>query len=1824
MGQIRTFDGRYQLEEVISAGSFSTVYRALDRQSGNPVALKIIAPRLRESRLDVFLRLQHEAVILARLNHPAIVPIDYVGQSDGQFYLVTRYIPASTLATLLAESSVVRRGCISPPDGVQSSVIELVKQLADALSHVHAQGIIHRDIKPSNILVLESPDGPQVRLIDFGLAQLRRLRYEQTEETEEANISSAAAYLSPEQTGLLNWPIDSRSDLYSLGIVFYQMLSGQLPFKADNLSGLLHQHLARRPPSLCQINPAISPAIEQIVMKLLAKNPDERYQSALGLLADLQRCSDPQDCPDFVPGMSDLRTGPLTAGALVGRKTELAELRGALAQSCGGQGQVIVLSGPSGMGKSRLVETLAEPLALAGGFFLRGKSGLPDDAVSLPYKPFGDIVSAYVDRLQTLPEAERQTRRDQLRRQLNLLGPQIFSVAPALRALFENEAEPTLALAAVPEPERQENRFRAMLADFLFELATPAHPLVLLLDDLQWADQSSLALLNTLIARLEQGYFLLALCYRSETPALQQLFAASSVSNRVQRLKLSGLGSSEVTALLENLLGPEDTTYSQVCSELGGRLYRLSQGNPLFVQEAVKTLVRQGTVKYSSQGWYYVADHPANLILPANAAEILLQRLDELPAATRHFFACAAVLGHNFTFEHLQTLLKNASSTEIIQWLEMGLREQFLFETPDQPGCYGFSHDKIREAFYTALSPAERRNLHEIAGLTLEADHSGSVYNLATHFLQSDNAERAARYAVLAGNLAEQTYAYGDAALYYEKALAHAPRPGQTNPYVDFDELRENLANAYVCLRKYDEAEKLYQRLIKEAKTASRLARYEQKLSNALFLQGDLAAAVEHLEQALRLLGENRPRHKSGLVWSVVKQGLIQARHSLHIAPFVPREKMRPEQLDALLIYSRSNFMLLYEMLRGADIHLRALNLVERFDVPEERTRLYAEHGLLTAAVGWQRRSRQYLERAEILANRYDDKLALVYVYLFRGMAAFFRGDYRTCLVWIEQALPIAKTLEVLGVLQLLHNQQAACYFNLADLPNANATLKIQAALTRGLDDTFDINFMQPAIELLNGNLEQAEVQAERLLQKARQMHLTIVEILMEANLAQITLEAGRAEEARRHASQAVELVRRHSFRLEQVMLVYPCLAETYLATVSGRGEVSSPNSPDPDLITKGGETPPLPKLRRGAKGGETLELRRMVREALSRTRFFPNHQAYAWRVAGQVAWAEGETKEAEKCWRKSLNVAQRLGQRYEEARTYYEIGKSIGGAMSHSFDRGEGKLIGGAMSHTSDSHKPDSQKSDSQGLLAKVTRERGRDYLRRAFLLFREIGATRYLEKIIRLAPGAASETSIQTEPAATLPDEANLHRELVRQRRLAGLVEVGREISAILDLDQLLERILTVVMEVLGAERGFVLLYGEDGQLNIRLARSLNQDLTTERETLNLSVIREVEQSGEPLLIEDARTDPRFSNQLGLNSEVRSVVCVPLVGRVQSIGGAMSYNSDKGEGKSIGGAMSHNQNGRACMGFLYADNRLIDNLFRGEDEHLLTLFNAFGGQAAIAIENARLFTAEQEALRQKEATLVELQIKNEKLQQATEMLLDDDADLRSIVSEQLHNVLKHRTSQLQSQLQQLQRQLNKAEAAPPEREQLVAPLQRMLATVRELSDGLRSTQMLVEDAFHRRTLGLLMHLRQAVEDLENLHAESPIRVSCQLAVLEELLGPSPERLEESELGSRLCDVIASAVTQALLNAYDHSEATEVSVVSAKDGSYLSIAVIDNGRGFEVAAMPAHTRSLRKLIRKAELLGGEIIITSAPGQGTRLELRLPLTKVEAVMGELK
>ena len=382
--------GCYEMKEEVGRGAMGRVFRALDREEGRFVAVKVLSERTGEFRIENVLRFKREVEILSKLDHENIVKLYSFGQHKSHYYIVTQFLEGATLKAHLQELGRME----------VDKAVEVVDQVAGALNYAHLRGIIHRDIKPGNIFLRREEGGRlHATVLDFGLARLVSL----AELFEAGTTLGTLPYMAPELTGIYQGPVDQRADLYSLGIIFYELLSARLPFQSEDPSTLIHQHIAQPPPSPSSVEASIAPVLESMVMKLLRKEVGERYQTASGLVSDLRefkrRGTVEGLAVRFPVALRDTpRKGLCLVERLVGRDEEIAYLKARYDKLQVSQGGVLFITGEVGIGKTRLVLELQKYARAQEGIFLSGKCFGPKMAI--PYVPIVEAIEPYLYHLQ--------------------------------------------------------------------------------------------------------------------------------------------------------------------------------------------------------------------------------------------------------------------------------------------------------------------------------------------------------------------------------------------------------------------------------------------------------------------------------------------------------------------------------------------------------------------------------------------------------------------------------------------------------------------------------------------------------------------------------------------------------------------------------------------------------------------------------------------------------------------------------------------------------------------------------------------------------------------------------------------------------------------------------------------------------------------------------------------------------------------------------------------------------------------------------------------------------------------------------------------------------------------------------------------------------------------------------------------------------------------------------------------------------------------------------------------------------------------------------
>jgi serine/threonine protein kinase/class 3 adenylate cyclase len=758
VGAVAFAHGRYRVFGLLGEGARKRVYRAHDTLLDREVAFALI----KTDGLDAGgrERIRREAQAMGRLgSHPHVVAVFDLGEERGQPFIVTELLDGGDLESLLAGEPERR---LPLP-----RVIEIGQALCRGLEFAHGHRIIHRDLKPGNVWL--TADGT-AKLGDFGLA----VALDQARLTQAGMMVGTVSYMPPEPA--LGGEVTARSDLYALGAVLYEMVTGRPPFVGDESVAIITQHLNTAPVAPSWHRPDCPPALEALILRLLEKDPAQRPASAAEVGAALETALTPDPSPNAgrgEPSSVALSSappfpareggpgglGPVYRRTFVGREAELKQLTEAFDAALSGQGSLVMVVGEPGIGKTSLCEHLATYAAVRGGRVLVGHC-YEEGSLSLPYQPFVEALRSYVI---SRDDAE--------------LGRELGSGAADI-ARIVSEVRDRVQVEPPPPTDPQEERYRLLQSVSAFlRTASTVQPLVLVLEDLHDADQGTLEMLRHLARNLGGARLLVAGTYRDiEVDRAHPLSAALAELRRggaFGRVLLRGLTADGVQRMMSAIAGQE------VPWGLAEAVHRQTEGNPLFVQEVLRYIVEEGLVTREGGRWRATSSEtPLAMAIPEGLRDVIGLRLSRLSTECNRLLAMAAVIGRDFALSTLEAVAGEPEES-VEAALEEAVRVAVLTERERVGGVqYRFAHAFFRQTLYEELSAPRRIRLHQQVARALEAQYAARLAEhageLAEHYAHSSDAAdlaKAVEYGEMAAARARAVYAYSEAARLLEQAL---------------------------------------------------------------------------------------------------------------------------------------------------------------------------------------------------------------------------------------------------------------------------------------------------------------------------------------------------------------------------------------------------------------------------------------------------------------------------------------------------------------------------------------------------------------------------------------------------------------------------------------------------------------------------------------------------------------------------------------------------------------------------------------------------------------------------------------------------------------------------------------------------------------------------------------------------------------------------------------------------------------------------------------------------------------------------------------------
>jgi serine/threonine protein kinase/tetratricopeptide (TPR) repeat protein len=978
----------YTITKLLGRGGMAEVYEAVDTKDQKNVALKLLLPHLAAEEV-IRRRFLREARVGMELDHPGIVKVFDVGEAEGRPYMAMELVQGKTLEDLLKTKCFDLEQCIG-----------ISLKITGALAAAHQKKIVHRDIKPRNIMVTDTG----IKIMDFGLARI----LETSSITDQHEIIGTLYYMSPEQT--IGIKVDASSDVFSLGVVLYQMLTGQLPFAGEHPGAVIHAILYSDPLRISELGKAVPMELEKVIFKTLKKKPQARYRSASELYTDLSRMHDIlQGKPVQLLATEEIfEESPRGIySKLVGREREMAALEAALEKMMNGESSVILVSGEAGIGKSRLVWELGHKAKQKQARYMLGRCLFGERGY--PYQPIIEILRDYF-MLKGIKDA------DAVDTFIEEKAKHIAARRNIIHSLLLFQAEQ-------PTPLVNKEQLWDTISE-LIKMIAQDRPVVLHLDDLHWADAPTLNLLTYLAMTTRNDRLIIIATYRPE-----ELITAEGKRHPLQAT-LDMLNKEHLSCEMSLTRLDKQDTHEVVDSVFADArfpanfydsVHQETEGNPLFVLEVLKYLQDEHAVDKDETGWHLTGPL-TKLAIPDRVSDVIMHRLTKLSPESRAVLEVAAVEGYTFRSDTLCCVLEELR-LKILRRLQSLESEHQLVHALEHE--YQFDHGKIQETIYNALTPDLKQEYHNriadylITNYGNENEHAGKI---AKHLIEADHEERALPYLLSAGRYAQKLYANEKALDYIQQGLDIVGAIIARNPNGEHNKYQLDLLQNRAAIRQYFAQ---YDEALADQTAVECLSQTINDKNNeidAIVKQGALcvikaeyARAMDFYDRALQKQSKLNDRMSeakilSGIAGVYLYVGKFDDAFRYYTRALALQEELNDRRNKAstllslsYLYFNKGEFDSMQEACE------RSLKICEDLDIKDEMASVLHILGSAYYSKGYTRKAIALTERGLLINQKIGNKLGESNCLRALGMQHQTAGEYEIATNYFAKAAEINK-----------------------------------------------------------------------------------------------------------------------------------------------------------------------------------------------------------------------------------------------------------------------------------------------------------------------------------------------------------------------------------------------------------------------------------------------------------------------------------------------------------------------------------------------------------------------------------------------------------------------------------------------------------------------------------------------------------------------------------------------------------------------------------------------------------------------------------------------
>ncbi len=949
----------YLIRETLHQGNPYTIYRGIEKESKIPYILKVLHKVHRDTHNTD--RIENEYRLLELVDSAHVIKAHQYLQHDNDVLLVLEDIGGKSLKDFLRPEAPYSTGDFVP----------IALAITRGLLAIHRQHIIHKDINPANIIL--NRETGRLQIIDCNIATQYDLRVSPTLNPE--GIDGTLSYISPEQTGRMNRAVDLRSDLYSLGVTFYEMLTGQLPFQSKDPLEIVHAHLAHHPEpphSNCHAVPEI---LSELILKLIAKNPDERYQSVEGLLREHEKIRSMekdilQSPRTFKLGEDDYSGQLHITGRLYGRQKDIRQLLSIYRKTAQDSKELVFLAGYSGTGKTALVNEIHQPITIDRGYFVQGKfDQLQRD---IPYYAFTQAITQFCDMLLGESQEQLEGWKKKLLEAVGSMGKVLTDIIPNLEQIIGFQP-------GVPQIGSTEakNRFNYVFQRFMQAICSSRHPLVMFIDDLQWADHGSLELLSLIMKDAGLQHLLLIGAYRTNEVSSSHPLTVLSDELRKQNVNLTtipveNLGKKDIRDWLQDILRGVQQPDTQQLEDLSNLIFEKTRGNAFFTVQFLETIYKEEQLSFDSGGskWNWDISEIDRMNITDNVVDLLLQRIQGLPIDVQEILKLTSCAGNHFDLETLSVIAD--TNTTVQTSLDIALREKLIF--PLGGSHYKFGHDRIRQAAYAMVPEHQKQPVHLKIGkrllkeyrvfdedrcLKLTKKNEPLLFDIVKHFdiaaplVQENEKAGILMLTLAAARKAKTAAAYQQGWRYVQQAMNFSPQQGWKENYPLMLEMYNEAVQLSYLSSQYGEMEELGRIVLQHAADPlDKSIVYEYRIMG-MIAQNEFLKSVNTALELLEQLGVSIPPKPGKAQTDILlhTKEILEEKISRGLENLSPMEDKTKQLAVRLYLRSATAAVFAAQDLYPVMVN-KILQLSLQYGTTPETPYLLAEYGLLNVFMG--------------------------------------------------------------------------------------------------------------------------------------------------------------------------------------------------------------------------------------------------------------------------------------------------------------------------------------------------------------------------------------------------------------------------------------------------------------------------------------------------------------------------------------------------------------------------------------------------------------------------------------------------------------------------------------------------------------------------------------------------------------------------------------------------------------------------------------------------------------------------------------------------------